>query len=76
MAKNTHGVPKKQWKEWNQIEQAMFNRLWYQLSPVLLPPDVKMTQRKFNILRWNICWTAADTMKDWRGFWSEHSKGY
>ena len=66
MAKNVHSVPKKQWRKWNKAEQATFNCLWYRLTPVLLPPDHKMTQREFNVLRWNICWTAADMQRDLR----------
>jgi len=66
MAKNVHKVPKKQWAKWNNDEQASFNRMWYRLTPVLLPPGIKMTQREFNVLRWNICWTLADMEKDWR----------
>ena len=70
MAKNVHGVQKQQWAKWNKQEQATFNRLWYRLGPELLPPDTKMTQREFNVLRWNVCWVAADMMKDWRGCWT------
>lgn len=67
MAKNVHKVPKHQWKKWNKDEQAMFNRLWYTLTPSLLPQEVlPMTQKQFNVLRWNICWTVASMMKEWR----------
>jgi hypothetical protein len=66
MAKNTHKVPKKQWAKWSKQEQAVFNRLWCRLCPGVLPPAAKMTQRQFNILRWNVCWTAADMMREWR----------
>jgi len=69
MAKNTHNVPKKQWNKWNKNEQAMFNRLWYNLSPCLSGLTENATQRAFNVLRFNVCWMAADTMRDWRGWW-------
>ena len=66
MAKNTHKVPKKQWAKWNKNEQAVFNRLWYNLTPEVLPTGKEMTQKEFNVLRWNTCWIAADMMKEWR----------
>lgn len=71
MAKNVHKVSKRQWAKWDRAEQAMFNRLWHCLTPPLLPPGTRMTQREFNVLRHNVCWTAADVMKDWRGEWSQ-----
>lgn len=67
MAKNLHSVPKKQWAKWNKREQAAFNCLWYRLTPMLLPTETKMTQGEFNDLRWNVCWTLADMLKDMRG---------
>ena len=66
MAKNAHRVQKKQWAKWNKDEQAAFNRLWYRLTPGLLPTGVELTQKQFNVLRWNVCWTLADMLKDWR----------
>jgi hypothetical protein len=71
MAKNTHGVQKKQWAKWNKREQAAFNRLWHRMTPEMLPPEVKLTQKAFNVLRWNVCWIMADMMKDCRGEWHE-----
>jgi hypothetical protein len=67
MAKNVHKIPKRQWKKWNKDEQAMFNRLWGYLTPCdLLPDYIPMTLKQFNVLRWNICWTVASMMKEWR----------
>jgi hypothetical protein len=72
MAKNTHKVNKKIWTRWGKEGQATFNRLWNRLCPEILPAEWKnprvrfmnMTQREFNVLRWNVCWTAADMVRD------------
>ena len=71
MAKNTHKVNKKNWEAWGKEGQAVFNRLWYRLCPEILPTErknpgvrMKMTQKEFNVLRWNVCWTAAEMVRD------------
>ena len=71
MAKNTHKVNKKIWTRWGKEGQATFNRLWYRLYPGILPIErknpgvrMKMTQKEFNVLRWNVCWTAAEMVRD------------
>lgn len=70
MAKNTHKVPKKQWRKWNKIEQGMFNRVWNTLNPRQLNVlGIIGDHRKLNVIRWNLAWTMADLYKDWRGFW-------
>ena len=67
MASNVHCIPKKQWAKWNQFEQAWFNRLWRTLSPNTLRAlgIPKLTQCRLKVLRWNLCWLATDTIKDW-----------
>jgi hypothetical protein len=65
MAKNTHKVNKENWEEWGKEGQAAFNRLWGRLDPAILPAVVQMTQKEFNVLRWNVCWTVADMVRDY-----------
>ena len=73
MAKNVHKVQKKMWKKFGSDGQAMFNRIWSNVIPELMPPipHVKLTKKQFSILRWNICCTAASTMKEWDGLWGD-----
>lgn len=63
MAKNVHGVPKKQWKKWGPIAQAMFNRTYHaliQARHVILPRSVSLTFRQHHVWVWNASWLAAD----------------
>lgn len=62
MARNCHNAPKKQWKKWAGRPQAMFNRLWFSIRPEMMYclGAKGMTRREMNVLRWNICWMAAD----------------
>jgi len=56
MAKNTHKVPKKQWRKWKNVGQATFNRLWFQIGLL----GKVLTNPRLTAWRWNICWLAAD----------------
>jgi hypothetical protein len=64
MAKNTHKVPKKMWSRWSKLQQAMFNRMWMEICPELLPTGVKLTPKQFSVLRHNICF-AATRLAQW-----------
>lgn len=66
MARNAHKIPKAQWNKWNKNEQAMFNRFWRYINHVLLPPGVILKPRQMNVLRHNVCFMAAECLKDWR----------
>lgn len=62
MAKNVHKVNKRQWKKFGKMGQAMFNRLWYQITPHTMRNLLgckSLNQKECNILRWNICFLAA-----------------
>lgn len=70
MAKNTHKVSKRQWRRWDSNSQAMFNRMWSYVHPsVLKMLGANIPLKELRVLRWNICFTAACVMKDWKGFW-------
>ena len=79
MARNVHGVPKKAWAKWNKDEQAAFNRMWGMLpcpanELTSVAPGTKLTVKEQRTLKWNICWLAADMLKQWRGFWGFEKK--
>jgi len=60
MAKNTHRVPKKQWRKWKNVGQATFNRLWDEIKW-----DNQSRKKPLDkVARWNACWLAADVAKD------------
>ena len=66
MARNCHGVPKKQWAKWRGRPQAMFNRLWSELGFELKEAQKagSISPRLMHVIRWNVCWLAAGVEKE------------
>jgi len=65
MARNVHNISKKQWAKFGKIGQAMFNRLWTQIS---FEPnwnsEAKKNHNGISILRHNACFLAACITKE------------
>lgn len=62
MAKNSHKVPKKQWRRWSPVAQGTFNRVYRLMSQVNMYLHPKAPKPKFShwqTVRWNAAWTAA-----------------
>ena len=66
MARNYHRVDRERWSELSGQEQALFNRMWATINdPYMFPASLqeKITNRDFNVIRRNVCMTAAWTLR-------------
>lgn len=76
MVKNTHRVPKAQWRKWPQKARETFNYLYATMydNPALFmhPKAVKQKPFIWKTTAWNTAWIAADCVRD--ALRSERSK--
>jgi hypothetical protein len=60
---NTHQVPKRSWRKWNNQARYIFNQVYAQMGyqPAMKHPKAElMHPDHWNTLRWNSAWVAAD----------------
>ena len=70
--KNLHKVPLRSWRKWDATERRLFNQLWSRLagprlgalSVSVLDAVPRLADRR--VLRFNICWLAAQSLRDLR----------
>ncbi len=62
--KNTHKVPKKQWKKWPDIGKMVFNEVYETMSHnaelFTHPKTGKLVKEQWDTVAWNSAWIAAD----------------
>lgn len=61
---NKHKVPKKQWDQWSNEAQRVFNAMYYAMRPsmqfaFLHMGDTPAPKEYWEITRWNAAWEAA-----------------
>ena len=69
--RNLHRVPAKSWDKWDATERRLFNRMWSQLAGASLgalcsPALSEMPRVDRFALRFNICWLAAQSLRELR----------
>ena len=67
---NLYGVSKRQWKKWNNTEQALFNQLYhlilYNQTLFTHPLSFKVNGLHWETTAWNAAWMAADLLREER----------
>lgn len=64
IAKNTHNVPRRQWKKWTLVGQSTFNMLYSHMKDsqqlYVHPMSQMVPDFHFKTTAWNAAWMAAD----------------
>lgn len=64
---NTHGVPQRAWRKWNNQSRYVFNEMWNQfeaMQSIQHPGAPEMSEEHWATIRWNAAWLAADTVME------------
>lgn len=63
--RNKHNVPAKQWNRWSNQAKRVFNYMYHAMRPrsqwsFQHPKALPMAKDHWEIIRWNVAWTAAN----------------